>query len=99
MSSGMSCKLRARACSARLRVRPLAWMSVIAFIGLSPLSSLIHRLPLFVEGADAFAAVLRRHHPVIRLDLEHHATRQVHVQAHVDGLLDLPRGDRRITGD
>ena len=74
-------------------------MSVMTFMSRSSSTSLELRLALLVERADAFAAVLGRHHAVIRLDLEHHAAGEVHVQPVVHRLLDLPRRDRRVAGD
>ena len=78
---------------------PVDAMSVMTFMLRSSSTSLEFRLALLVEGADAFAAVLGRHHPIVRLDLEHHAAGEVHVQPVVDRLLDLPRRDRRVAGD
>src|SRR5215471_19346912 len=47
------------------------------------------RLTLFIEGAHTFAPVLGRDHPVVGLDLEHHAAREIHLHPKMNRVLGL----------
>src|SRR5581483_5996698 len=61
--------------------------------------SLELRLALFVEGADALAAIIRRDHAVVGFDLEHHAARKIHLQPEVNRVLRLAHGNGGVFGD
>src|SRR5229473_592081 len=108
------CVLRDALSRALLRMRQMVLPSIIYLIlrsvqrtrlegrkvavqALSP--SLEHRLALLVEGADAFAAVFRPDQPIIRLDLEHEAAFQIHLQTVMDRLLGLADRQRRVAAD
>src|SRR5215469_16264776 len=62
-------------------------------------ASLELRLALFVEGADALAAILGRHHTIIGFDLEHHAAGKIHLQPEMNRVLRLAHGDRGVFGN
>src|SRR5438552_13506412 len=73
--------------------------STLTFItARSLLPSLEARLALFVERGDALAAVLGRDHAVVRLDLEHHAAREIHLQPVIDRMLGPPHRNSPVIG-
>src|SRR6185312_17157659 len=72
---------------------------MLGFAAPGELSPREPRRALLVEGQDALASIVRRHQPIVGLDLEQHAVGERKLQAVVDRALRLAHRERAVTGD
>src|ERR1700751_1747525 len=102
----MHCRASSCASAGRSSYSSVADLRASTWVRFSPLilppigsPALEAGLALLVERQNALAPVFGRDHPVVGLDLKHHAAREIHLQAEMDRVFGLAHRDRGVVGD